>query len=358
VKIEVSAPGKLVLIGEYGVLFGAPALVMAVDRRARVELTPADGARWTVTAPEVAPRPVDLEVSPDGEVRWCDKVLAGQYFDFVDRLLSELSGDDVVTLESLTPAAATLDTRQFFRSRYGVRQKLGIGSSAALTVALASALVGWSAAGSVPGADRRWLQTLIALHRRVQGGLGSGIDIAASVLGGVIEYQLGDDGSVANAAPVSLPVDLGFLCIWTGRSASTGSFLKRLEDRRRGDRQSVERAIRSVVEVSQTGVDAIKDLSSPGFLDAVDRFWDALEGLGRVIEMPIASEEHQRLRRLACDFGVRYKPSGAGGGDFGLAFDTDPERLAALATRADGGGFEVVGFGLDPVGVTCEVSTS
>ena len=62
-KIEVSAPGKLVLIGEYGVLFGAPAVVMAVNRRARVELTPAEGARWILTAPELAPRPVELDVS-------------------------------------------------------------------------------------------------------------------------------------------------------------------------------------------------------------------------------------------------------------------------------------------------------
>ena len=28
--IEASAPGKLILIGEYAVLFGAPAVVMAV----------------------------------------------------------------------------------------------------------------------------------------------------------------------------------------------------------------------------------------------------------------------------------------------------------------------------------------
>ena len=354
-KIEVSAPGKRVLIGEYGVLFGAPALVMAVDRRARVELTPAEGDRWTLTAPEVAPRPVQLEVSPKGDVRWCDEILAARYFDLVDRLFSELSGNDVVKLGSLMPMSATLDTTAFFRSRHGVRQKLGIGSSAALTVALSSALVAWSAAGGVPGEGRQWLQTLIELHRVVQGGLGSGVDIAASVLGGVIEYRLGDDGSVAHAGSVGLPGDLGFLCIWTGRSASTGSFLERLEDRRSGDRQAVERAIRDIVDISQTGVDAIKDLSSSGFLDAVDRFWDALEGLGRVIEMPIASEEHQRLRQIACDIGVRYKPSGAGGGDFGLAFDTDPGRLASMATRAESGGFEIVGVGLDPVGVACDV---
>lgn len=354
-RIEVSAPGKLVLIGEYGVLYGAPALVMAVDRRARVELTPAEGDRWILTAPGLAPRPVALDISPDGQMRWSDEALAGGYFDLVDRLLCELVCDNLVKPGGLRPVAATLDTKPFFRSGDLGRQKLGLGSSAALTVALATALVGWSAAGRTPAAGRQWLQTLVGLNRRVQGGLGSGIDVAASVLGGVIEYQLDDEGSVVNAAPMSIPGDLELLCIWTGRSASTGSFLKRLEDRRGRDRRTVERAIDSVVEASQAGVDAVKTDSSSGFLSAVDQFWDVLEGLGRVIDMPIVSQEHQRLRRLARDVGVRYKPSGAGGGDFGLAFDTDRERLAAMAARVEGAGFEVVDLGLDPVGVACDV---
>jgi phosphomevalonate kinase len=358
VKIEVSAPGKLVVIGEYGVLFGAPAVVMAVNRRARVELTPAEGARWILTAPELAPRPVELDVSPTGELNWCDEAVDRQRFELVDRLLCELGGDDLVRLGWLRPAAATLDTRAFFKTRDGVRQKLGLGSSAALTVALTSALAGWSAAGNVPRAGLQWLQTLVALHRRAHGGLGSGVDVAASLLGGAIEYRLEEGGSVATAAPVRLPGDLEFLCIWTGRLASTGSFLKRLEDRRRDDRKAVERAICSVVNVSQTGVDAVKSGSSLEFLDAVDRFWDALDDLGRTIEMPIASEEHRRLRRLAQNSGVRYKPSGAGGGDFGLAFDTDPERLAAMAMCAKGEGYEVVDLGLDPVGVACDVVDS
>ncbi len=37
-KVIADAPGKLVLLGEYAVLEGAPGLVVAVDRRARVVL--------------------------------------------------------------------------------------------------------------------------------------------------------------------------------------------------------------------------------------------------------------------------------------------------------------------------------
>jgi len=239
-----------------------------------------------------------------------------------------------------------------------MRRKLGLGSSAALTVALVSALVGWSAAGSLPAAGAQWLQTLVSLHRRVQGGLGSGIDVAASLFGGTIEYRLQGEGSVATAAPIRLPEGLLFRCIWTGRSAATRSFLQQLEDTRRKDRGLVERSISRIADASRSGVDAVAAVSSSGFLDAVDHFWDALDGLGRAIGMPITSEEHRHLRRLARNAGVRYKPSGAGGGDFGLAFDTDPERLAAMAGRAEEAGYETVDLGLDPVGVAYELVES
>ena len=40
--LTVLAPGKLVLVGEYAVLDGAPAIVAAVDRGVRCVLSPGD----------------------------------------------------------------------------------------------------------------------------------------------------------------------------------------------------------------------------------------------------------------------------------------------------------------------------
>ena len=44
--VEASAPGKLVVSGEYAVLAGAPALVAAVDRRVTCNLVPRDRGGW------------------------------------------------------------------------------------------------------------------------------------------------------------------------------------------------------------------------------------------------------------------------------------------------------------------------
>ena len=44
--IEASAPGKLVLSGEYAVLSGGPALVAAVDRRVTCTLSSREQGGW------------------------------------------------------------------------------------------------------------------------------------------------------------------------------------------------------------------------------------------------------------------------------------------------------------------------
>lgn len=351
-KIEVSAPGKLVLLGEYAVLSGAPAMAMAVNRRARVELAPSESDRWTLIAPDLAPRPVELDVGPGGVVRWIDEELGGERFTLVERLLRELDRAGVVEVGQLAPLVATLDTREFFISRGDSRCKLGLGSSAALTVALTSALAAWADDGRMPDADARWLQTLVDLHRGMQGGLGSGIDVAASVLGGVIRFRLDEASSVAAAQPVALPADLQVLFFWTGRSASTSGFLERLGARRAAHPLSVDRVISRLGELSKAGIDALEAGDSSAFLDAVDGFWDALEALGREIEMPILSQEHRRLRRLAVESGVRYKPSGAGGGDLGIAFAIDSDRLQEMAVRAEAQGFTALDLETDPSGFT------
>jgi len=69
-----SAPGKLVLLGEYAVLDGAPALVMAVERYCRVELAACEPPACRVEAPQLdrAVMPLDeqgrfIERGPDGD---------------------------------------------------------------------------------------------------------------------------------------------------------------------------------------------------------------------------------------------------------------------------------------------------
>jgi phosphomevalonate kinase len=345
-RVEFSAPGKLVLFGEYAVLFGSPAVVAAVDRRAVVTLRPSADTSWEVSAPGLAAGPARFEIGPGGEVRWGDEQLGRGTFGLVECLFAGIEKLGVLDLEALPTADMTLDTRAFFEDG----AKLGLGSSAALTVALASALESW-AGKEPPCGEKERLQRLVSLHREVQGGAGSGIDVAASCLGGVIRYQLGGDGSVADARILALPGDLRMVFVWTGRAASTSDFIGRLQTRRGEAPQDVAPVLDELGAVSAAGVAALAAGSTVEFLEGVSGFWDALDQLGGAIGMPVLSEEHRALRRIADRCGVRYKPSGAGGGDFGVGFTTDASAATKLTDMAASEGFRTLDLCVDSSGL-------
>ena len=254
--IAASAPGKLVLIGEYGVLFGAPAVVMAVNRRATVRLAESEDGFSRVDSPGQEWEPARFTIEPDGGLRWCSTPrVAGRYLLF-ERIVDSLAEFGLVRPESVAPFTASLDTREFFRRGDGKAVKLGLGSSAALTVALASALLKWAGTGERVELGIEWLQRLLNLHRAYQGGRGSGVDLAASLMGGLVEYRLQDDGSVATAAPLDLPEGLFMAVVWTGRGADTGDFLGRLSLRMDGEggRGKIDDALDRLGQAASAGV--------------------------------------------------------------------------------------------------------
>ncbi len=168
----VRAPGKVLLFGEYAVLDGAPnaALVAAVARGVTCEYVPG-GDRVVFEAPGLVPPPV----SGDTRLRFVEAAAeaapvrpAGRYI--IDS--AELFTTDVT----------------------GATVKLGLGSSAAVTVAVVAALC--VAAGGDLDIERDTLFGLaLAAHRRASGG-GSGADIAAITYGGVVRVTLDSAAAV------------------------------------------------------------------------------------------------------------------------------------------------------------------
>jgi phosphomevalonate kinase len=241
----------------------------------------------------------------------------------------------------------TLDTRSFFATLAGSRRKLGLGSSAALSTALISGLRLLHRGAACSAAD---LASLVDLHRGLQGGRGSGVDVAASLLGGALRYELGAGGPAASA--IDLPEDLTVRCVWTGRAASTGSFLEALDQAKARDPRAVDAAMDRLGEISELGADALEVADSVRFLHAVNDFTPALEELGRVMKMPILSDDHSRVWQAASELGVAYKPSGAGGGDFGLVFWSGAGPANELERRIEALGYELVDLEVDPEGAS------
>jgi phosphomevalonate kinase len=73
-------------------------------------------------------------------------------------------------------------------------------------------------------------------------------------------------------------------------------------------------------------------------LAAVDRAAGLLDRLGAALDLPLVTPELARLVRAANRVGAAAKPSGAGGGDCGIAFATSAaQAMAVQAAWRDAG---------------------
>jgi phosphomevalonate kinase len=329
---RASAPGKLVVLGEYAVLTGAEALVAAVDRRCKVtiERSAGPGCEIRIIAPDVR----KYSFAPG----------APSGLELVDTVRFAGGGP------SVEPAfCATLDSRRFFADSGA---KLGMGSSAAVLTAFAGALQAFEKNDYLS----LEVDSLIALHRSVQGGRGSGVDVAAAVYGGLRTFRL-DTGGRARIGSVRLPNSVGFAGIFAGQSAITSNFVGRFEDWRRSGPARAAPLLAELSATSSAGCDALREDDADGFLRAVAAYGVLLESLGNALGCDVLTSEHRRIAALAQRFAVTYKTSGAGGGDLGIALSKDKSALTALRDAVSAEGFLWVDLGIDPDGLMVEEFT-
>ncbi len=357
-NITASAPGKLVLLGEYAVLEGAPAISMAVNRRAIARLRPRLGTRCEVAAPDILAARVPFVIGADGLPDWSEAGDHAGSLGLVDQVLRGLA-DEQLSPPSGRGFSLELDTGEFFDRVGNERLKLGLGSSAALTVALATALVAHAGRGAAAANRRVWLQRLLALHRKFQGGHGSGVDVATSLIGGVISYQLTPDPNSGWMNPIARdivwPESIQRLYVWSGRSASTPKLLATLEAWRAMHAAEYNALMGHLTAIAEAAVANLAANDGAALIAAAGAYAEGLHALGSASGVRIFSDEHLAIGALAREAGLVYKPCGAGGGDVGVVFAlNDPERLAALGARLAAAGFACVPLAVDETGLKLE----
>jgi phosphomevalonate kinase len=315
VRFAASAPGKLVLLGEYAVLDGAPALVLASAPRCRAEVRQASSARCRLVTTMQSTVEHEFDPGQSTGSTLADAVLA-----------------EVAPRLPWASWEAHIDSSGFFRGA----TKLGLGSSAAATVAFAGACR--AAAGE---AGRPELNSLIRCHRRFQGGSGSGIDVAAALAGGTVRFALGAEGK-ASSDSVRLPEGVGFACVFAGGSASTPGLVGRYREWTASGSVRTAALRQRMLDVANGGCVAAQERNGAAFVAAIDDYGRCLAQLGREIGADLVTEPHARIGRLAREFDLAYKVSGAGGGDVGIACGLDGTALRSFCTRAAADGWQVI----------------
>ena len=264
--MKLSAHGKVFLAGEYAVLDGGAALVMGIDRDLHATAEPADG---------------------------CQIVRGGLLWD----------GGPAPEELRFAARAAQICGMPKVRLVYENDLPKGLGSSAAATVIAVRAM----------GGDP--LTYGVAAHWAEQGGSGSGADVAASALGGVLEvrsripWKTVEEAMSNPARPLEIrslrvPADLRLLLADTGRPADTRQLVRAVAG---ADTRPLADAARSLR-------DALESASREQALEAVRDAEAAMSALG------VSTDELKRICALAASAGAAGKPSGAGGGDYAVIF--------------------------------------
>jgi ERG8-type phosphomevalonate kinase len=344
-NITTLTPGKLILLGEYAVLEGAPALAAAVNRFARVSLHPLPGKEFRVSAPTIDINAITFYLNENGKVCFSGERpldVSGK-LDFFSATVEGAARYLRRFNVPLTPAEINLDTGDFFLEKSP--EKLGLGSSAALTTGLFAALL-THAGKTVPG-ENGYLELFdlaVETHRAAQGNIGSGIDIAASTFGGVLQYQVNRNSG--NRKPLiehlQLPGELRMLVVWAGKSASTKEFVEKVNAFRVKNPKKFNGIMGEMAEISSRGCEALKTGKTAHFLEMAQQYYRQMDELGRCSNIPIISTEHRRIAEIVQSSGAVYKPSGAGGGDLGIAFGLSEKILKNCATELGSAGFKII----------------
>ncbi|WP_199487540.1 phosphomevalonate kinase [Actinomadura spongiicola] len=321
------APGKLFVVGEYAVVEpGHPAILVAVDRHVAVTVTGSGGDDVVIDS-DLRPEPARWRRRDEGL-----GPVDGRAPDGLTHVVSAIEVVDALLAErGLRPAPMRVSIRSGLH-RAGT--KLGLGSSGAVTVAAVSAVAAHRGLDLSP-ADRFRL-ALLASARRDPGG--SGGDLAAAVWGGWIAYRAPDRAAVLDLArrrgvqealrapwpgfglrrlppPRGLALEVG----WTGRPADTATLAGRLRTRTWREGAARHDFLARSDACVRASIRALERRDDHELLRRVRDARKILTDLDGEARLGVFTAELTALCDAAESVGGAAKPSGAGGGDCGIA---------------------------------------
>jgi len=302
---KCSAPGKMILLGEHAVVFGKPALALAIDLR------------------------ISASVSRSDEYMVNGRPMKKKHHAYISAALDEAWGGPPINIDTISE----------------IPSGSGLGSSAAVTVSSVAAMQ--SAKGRL--SSEAVARKSFAVELRVQGRAsptdtststhGFGVLVSPDEMDGLL-WRIEHGESVWNMHHCDVP-ELDFVVGYTGIHASTGPLVarvKKLVDQSSEARASMDR----IGEIVLEGVEALKSRDKRRLGKLMDENQRLLNGIGvghpALDELVAAVKPHSYGAKL----------TGAGGGGSMIAL-TDDVKSTAEAIRRSGGEPIVVKVGSEGV---------
>ncbi len=315
-QITVSAPGKLMLLGEHAVVYGRPCIVTAVNQRMKATIELLDKPIFQLEAPDVQvsdyKKPMDeLGIGDTPKGAKFVEIAVKNYLSFLRSLL-EYSRSDLVKL------GIKITTSSDFSSQFG------FGSSSASTVCVIKAL------SEIMGTNLDNKSIFDLAYKTVLDiqGKGSGFDVAAAVYGGTL-YFVTPGKTIELLKIDSLPLMVGY----SGIKADTVTLVN----------QVLEKA-KKYPEVIENIYDSIGKLVDRAKQAILSKNWQGLGELMNFNEGYLSALGVEGKKLASLIYGAREagaygaKLSGAGIGDCMIAIAREDKKNAIRAGITSAGG--------------------
>jgi mevalonate kinase len=296
-RAVASAPGKIILFGEHAVVFGKPALAMAVNRRARVEIRRVKEEHLLITIPDLD---VEGTLKPGGQLETSGTGKQG-ILNYIIQAIRHLNveGGLEVRVELEIPIGA------------------GMGSSAAITVATLAAL------GKLTSQTLDKKELAHQAHQVELGvqGSASPLDTAVSTHGGLV--HLNPEGDVEELE-VTGPLPL--VVAYTTYRGNTGELVAGVRHRRDQFPLVVDPILEAMEEITHQAREALLEGEEEVLGDLMNINQGLLDALG--VNTPELSRMVYQARKAGA---LGSKITGAGGGGAIIAYA--PELLEKVLKK-------------------------
>ena len=316
-KASASAPGKVILTGEHFVVYGEPALVMAINRNVEVR----------------------VQERQDYSIRVTSTLGFSGTFKGA-KFMHERGGDE--TRKILTPIKVSAQAvLNYLEEDHGLNIEVdsnipiavGLGSSGALAVATIAAV------GKLFGVDftEREIIRLSLEAEKIVHMNPSGIDQTISTKGGIICYKR-DEGASRIDVEVPIPIVIGN----TGIKRNTGKIVNSVRFKRDKFPHLINPLIRVAGDLTVQVIKALRQ----GDLNMIGELMDLNHSL--LTAIGVSNEVLDKFVHVSKQSGaLGAKITGAGGGGCILALSTLDKREAIAKAIHEAGGLPIIAEKVD-----------
>jgi len=353
--VLVEAPGKLLLSGEWSILEkGASCIILAVDANSSVKIAEGEGIfisskRFGIKKINCVFNGKQLEMpSASQKQKHILRFVRGAIeicLKYLKENKTEIKGFFLST-----------DSKKHSIKKGRQYQKIGFGSSAAVTVATIGALLELHGQKIEKNKDTIYKLATIA-HFLGQGKIGSGFDIASSTYGGVVVYKGFDkkwlEEKIENSGVkevvgqkwpgffienLKLPNGFEFVVGFSGLGASTTELVKKMQNFKETKKEEYHEIINSIKKTTTDLIEAIKVENQEKILELIHNNRLLLKELGEKSFTNLETPNLTKIIDVIDSYDAAGKFSGAGGGDsaVGVCFSDQTKQQIQQSLKEKG----------------------